>query len=192
MKTSLLLVVVVLFLSITFPANSFDENIIEWSYNRKLTVEDFQASVDSNSLAAAETNYRINFSYDRADDTVKFDITTKFVKNGSWMRVRTDEILSHEQGHFDIAEIYTRKIRKAILGKQFNYYNFETEADSLYKIYEDSSNVIQELYDKETEHSGNTEKQIKWEKRIAFELMISKKFEFKKKFTLLLKKQNEN
>ena len=71
-------------------------------------------STDSNSPNAALTGTNIKFDFSYSSETgFKYHITCQFDKNSSWGRVKTDYILSHEQGHFDIAEIYTRKLCKA-------------------------------------------------------------------------------
>ncbi len=43
-----------------------------------------------------------------------------FDRQRSWVKneAKLDYVLRHEQGHFDIFEVYTRKIRKALSEKK--------------------------------------------------------------------------
>src|ERR1700733_10251558 len=89
-------------------------SLIDWSADKRLTWSDFKARPDENSPNAALTGTNIQFDFAYSSQTgFTYHITCRFDKNKSWGRVKTDYILSHEQGHFDIAEIYTRKLCKA-------------------------------------------------------------------------------
>jgi hypothetical protein len=45
------------------------------------------------------------------------DVAAFFSPSGSWVKPegKTPELLRHEQGHFDMAELYALRLRKAIL-----------------------------------------------------------------------------
>jgi hypothetical protein len=47
---------------------------------------------------------------------LEVDITAFFSPSGSWVKPdgKTPELLRHEQGHFDMAELYPLRLRKAI------------------------------------------------------------------------------
>ena len=83
---------------------------------------------------------------------------------------KTDYILTHEQGHFDIAEIFARKLNK--LMKEYNF-DWNTYRQDLKKIYQDvldEKEDMQNKYDEETNHSINKEKQEEWLKKISGKL----------------------
>ena len=79
-----------------------DEEVIEWSGDRKLSFADFKY----HGRIYSDTSILLsNGSYD-------FDIVTKFHCEHSWInRVSKDsaEALLHEQGNFDLCEIYCRQ-----------------------------------------------------------------------------------
>ncbi|HLK30912.1 MAG TPA: DUF922 domain-containing protein, partial [Puia sp.] len=153
--------------SFTVPNSS----LIDWSADRRLTWSDFKSSPDSNSPNAAltATNIKFDFSYS-SDKGFQYHISCQFDKNKSWGRVKTDYILSHEQGHFDIAEIYARKLYKAF--KEYNP-DIEKANKEVNKIYEKVMHELtetQKQYDHETNFSINKEKQMEWLKKINEDL----------------------
>jgi predicted secreted Zn-dependent protease len=50
------------------------------------------------------------------------DVAAFFSPSGSWVKLdaKSPELLRHEQGHFDMAELYALKLRKAILDAKTN------------------------------------------------------------------------
>ena len=80
---------------------------------------------------------------------------------------RTAYILSHEQGHFDLAEVYARKLFRKLSEYRFDANNYRKD---LKKIYDDvikEKEAIQNEYDEETRHSILKAKQAEWLKKIA-------------------------
>ena len=101
----------------------------------------------------------------------KFEVKVLFVKKDSWTTDSTSiTLLAHEKLHFDIAELYGRKIRK-----QIDELIKRGERDL--KIY--NKNVKQLLgdfkryshnYDKETRHGKDFDKQKRWFDAVYSEL----------------------
>ena len=79
---------------------------------------------------------------------------------------KTDYILSHEQGHFDIAEIFARKLYKKMSEYKFNRRTYQKELNKIYQDILDEKEEIQNDYDRETNHSINKEKQAEWLKKL--------------------------
>jgi predicted secreted Zn-dependent protease len=162
MLQKLLLVIFTSLLSVPFS----DDNLIDWSVSRKLTWSDFRAKPDPSSANAALTSSTINVEFGYDKNGFKHSITCRFDKSKSWVRVKNDYILNHEQGHFDLAEAYARELHK-----EFQEYKFrkESASDDLNKIY---SRVMQkhieaqDRYDKQTDHSLDTAKQSAWDVKI--------------------------
>ena len=48
---------------------------------------------------------------------------------------KTDYILKHEQGHFDIAEIFARKLNKKMSEYKFNKTTYKTDLKNIYDGY---------------------------------------------------------
>lgn len=79
-------------------------------------------------------------------------------------------LLQHEQGHFDINEIFTRKLKQA-----FKEYKLReaTVTEDLRNIFNDvwqQKIAYDQLYDQQTDHSKNKPMQELWNKKIADEL----------------------
>ena len=143
-----------------------EDNLIDWSVSRKLAWPDFKARPDPQSPDAALTSSTINveFGYDKIG--LKHSITCRFNKLKSWVKVRNEYILNHEQGHFDLAEAFARKLHKEL--KEY-IFKKETVSDDLNKIY---TRVMkqhvgaQEQYDLQTNHSLDSGKQSVWDGKI--------------------------
>ncbi len=148
-----------------------DDTSIPWSAARRLNWSDFKKQPDNNSSNAALTSSKITFSYSYdSDKGFSYNIGCVFEKNSSWGRVKTDYILAHEQGHFDIAEIFTRRLYKQIKAYKFNSATAQKEVPAIYqKIMNDLADM-QNQYDNETDYSRNKEQQAVWIEKINKEL----------------------
>ena len=167
MKRSLFLATLILPLLII---SRYDEDFIKWSENRKLTWDDFKAPPQKIGNTAAMTTTHLGFSYNMKNGNVTYLIDCRFEKNKSWGLVKNDWILKHEQGHFDIAEIYARKLNKAINEYQFDRLSFQKDLDAIYRSVVSQKESFQHQYDEETDHSRNRESQEEWFKKIEKEL----------------------
>ena len=83
----------------------------------------------------------------------------------------TDELLEHEQGHFDIDEWYARIFRKELQDTSFASIN------QFYSVFLkrsrnnlNAANAEEKKYDNETNHSIDTVAQNRWNKYIAEQL----------------------
>jgi hypothetical protein len=160
------------FLVIAFPIFSLsDKSFIDWNTNHKLVWDDFKAAPDMNSRNAALTTSAIQFNFTYDGHNLNYTITCQFDKNKSWGKVKTDYILSHEQGHFDITEIFARKLNKSL--KEYTVGNIKSLSKDLNKIYQNTMhelNHYQDVYDSETNFSINKEQQAEWLEKISKEL----------------------
>jgi hypothetical protein len=161
-KTLLVFISSLLFLSFTERKN---EDYITWNSDKKLSWDDFKMDSPSSTRDAALTTTFVGFSYSRTRDIITFDIECKFQKSRSWGRLKTDYILNHEQGHFDIAEIFARKLNKEItlfLAKSKQH----EELNKIYTKVMNEKRDTQQQYDDETNHSINKTQQAAWDKKI--------------------------
>jgi hypothetical protein len=143
------------------------EETIDWSATRKLTWADYKASPDPNSDAAASTSTLLSIQYSFKNGGFTYTIESKFSKTSSWGLHKTDYILKHEQGHFDIAEYFARKLNMKMKNYQFDKRRYQKDLGKIYNDITDEKEKMQNLYDKETNHSINKEKQEEWLKKIA-------------------------
>lgn len=75
-------------------------------------------------------------------------------------------ILSHEQLHFDIAELYARKFRKQLSETQFST-DIKAEVKELYQKVLKELYIYQNKYDRETNFSRDRKQQQYWNAMIA-------------------------
>jgi len=152
------------------------ENIIPWSTSRKLVWDDFKASPDGTSSNAALTNAKIVFNYGHNGKILKFSVRCGFDKTKSWARIKNDYILEHEQKHFDIAELYARKLYKALTEYQFKEKTVDKDLNAIYQKVMQEHFTTQGEYDSQTDHSLKQEEQKKWDEKIEQELKNTKAF----------------
>lgn len=164
-----------LFLLFISVSHAQEEHVIVWKEDRKLSWQDFTVDRDANSPFAASTTSGISFSYTAEFTDGKPVLNTKvqayFYPELSWYKPQkvNEVILRHEQGHFDISEIHARKLRKVISEASFDR-NLKREISALYKKTEKERELMQNRFDKETNHSRNIEKEKQWQEFIAKEL----------------------
>ena len=141
---------------------SGDENLLEWSASRKLTWDDYLAKPVPESDAAASTTTYLTIEYNISNSSFSYKIKSRFSKNHSWGLHKTNYILRHEQGHFDIAEVFARKLYKRMNEYRFNRKTYKKDLKKIYDEVTGEKEEIQNLYDEETNHSINRKKQTEW------------------------------
>lgn len=147
------------------------EDKISWNEKYKLKWSDFRALPDSNSFASAASSIIITYSVIKKDSTYTIKVFCYFLRSSSWTWEKDDcLLLKHEQGHFDIAELFARKFRKAISGKKFSLYDINIELAVILSYIRDDRWRYDKTYDQETDFSRDNEKQILWSKKIRDEL----------------------
>jgi Bacterial protein of unknown function (DUF922) len=156
----------------TIPLNERIENdeFIPWLDQRKLAWEDFYAEPKRNSEAVASTSTSLGISYQLEDGVLVYQITCNFSKQKSWGLLKTDYILAHEQGHFDITEIAARRLHGAILQYEFNEDTYKQDINSIYRIIVKDKENMQAEYDHITDHSRNRRIQREWQEKIKMML----------------------
>lgn len=147
---------------------------IDWNANHRLQWSDFQGEPDyENWRVAAVTSSLIQFSYYCDSGVLKCDSKAVFMKDNSW--VKADEVdgdyLVHEQLHFDITELYARKMRKMLDNNSYaceDKPKLEAEAERIF----DDWRWAQKKYDWQTNYSLDLVSQKSWKKYIADQIAI--------------------
>ena len=138
------------------------EELVDWKSNRPLTWSDYKGTPNPESDAAATTTTLVGIEYHIKNNSFSYSIQCRFSKNQSWGLHKTAYILAHEQGHFDIAEIYARKLNQEMQEYIFNRRTYEKDLRKIYNKVMQEKEDFQNRYDKETRHSINREKQFAW------------------------------
>jgi predicted secreted Zn-dependent protease len=147
-----------------------DNEFIEWSATKRLTWNDYLASPSTSDDIAAITSTALGMEYHVRNNSISYKISCHFSKTKSWGRYKTDYILQHEQGHFDITEIFARKLVKAVKEYKFDSKKYQDDLGKIYKKIMEEKEEFQGKYDDETDFSRNKTKQAEWLKKIAKEL----------------------
>jgi hypothetical protein len=138
---------------------------IAWS-DQKLTWEDFLCEPKKGTDAVASTSTSLGIAYQIENGGLTYDITCNFSKTKSWGLLKTDYILAHEQGHFDITEIFARKLNEALQDYEFNRKTFKKDISEIYQAIVKQKEEFQKDYDGETDHSRNRKLQYEWLEKI--------------------------
>ncbi len=180
MKTKHYYIILTCFVLLSsFIALQPNEDIIEWKKDYKLTWDDFKGEPDlskGNTIAMSAVSIKkYKFTFNKKIGISR--VNALFNCKNSWSKTKkNEELLNHEQGHFDITEIYARKLRKKLNNKRFKRNTFSQEIDDIYNTVYKEAVEYQNLYDRETDHHKNREKQKEWDIKIAKELQELDKY----------------
>ena len=147
-------------------AQSKDEELLKWDPFKKLTWADYKGSPNPDSDAAASTTTYLGIDYNISTNSFSYKIQSLFSKTRSWGLHKTPYILSHEQGHFDIAEVFARMLHKKMSEYKFNRKTYQKDLKKIYEEVTEEKEEVQNEYDRETRHSINKAKQAEWLKKI--------------------------
>lgn len=156
--------------------------LLPWQQDRRLTWSDFQGEPEEEIDFRAMTNWQLSYDFQlskvKGEINSQFNVYTFFDNQQSWVREGSgsQQLLQHEQLHFDIAELFARKLRKQFAIYSFRSENYKEELNLLFEASLDSCNVVQTQYDLDTEHGLNQKKQQDWQQKIDQELMQLNKF----------------
>lgn len=153
------------------------EKEIAWSASRKLKWEDFKGTPKSEDFpdVAAQTYCGFGFRTNRITIFKNATIIAQNIFDCSQSWVRPDQkyredLLEHEQTHFDLCEVYARQLRKALLEKKLTVFNLNKETSTVYEAIFKQYVARQQLYEKETGNGLKKEEQARWSHFIALEL----------------------
>jgi hypothetical protein len=185
MKRILLLATLVLSAAVSIWAQGSSNNstpqVLEWNEYYNLSWRDFKGKRPGDAAGDAGTVVQIKAKPFLVKNKVDYDVYALFVKDKSWAEAFTAPLLAHEKLHFDIAELYARKIRKKIADMQAQKI---TDVDaynlSIQELLQES-NEMDMQYDVETLHGAMVEKQKEWAEKVKAELNGLRKFKKKKR-----------
>lgn len=146
---------------------------ISWDKDRKLSWSDFTGVPPHDAYYSAISATYIEEEHRCGEDgSFYYDVKSVFVKDLSWTQDHHSEaLLHHEQKHFDLTELYARKLRKL----------FATLENPCRIPMEDLQRIIHQLlndmekahhiYDEMTVHGLNKTQQKVWDDMIANSLL---------------------
>lgn len=156
------------FLSICFIQAS--EGMISWSPGCYLSWNDFMGKAPNTSSNDAVSELGISYKFIPENKSIL--IVAVFDPNKSWVRDghRSFSLLNHEQGHFDLNEIFACKLRQKLKSVRFKKKNFHKDFIHIYNQNREELDKTHALYDLETNYSNNDSAQTKWAELILKQL----------------------
>ena len=176
MRIRKLILVFISILALSFQA---DDRFIYWDENRPLKWSDFKGPYPKHSKITVAANTFSDFNHNawKEKDHYLFRVRALFRTDGSYTIFNDGEdpyTLKHEQYHFNITEIYARKMRKDITdsihllnkwdeNKYINYFviKYYWVKDKAQKKYDEETTIVNGI---------DTLKQKQWEETIDVEL----------------------
>jgi len=154
-----------------YPLNSlYTGDTVVWSPTYKLSFEDFKGApkaedttkrIDTSAVSSTGIRYHIKHDHNK----MKIEAYAIFLKRQSWIRNRTEDVLEHERGHFDITMIYARKLENMVnnqeieVGKKKTFYDF---LDASYEKLRLEWKIKQDEFDREATTKEGEQEGFKW------------------------------
>ncbi len=146
--------------------------------NRPLLWKNFKGKPESDSYFFANTYWQMAFKFSnvsfRSDTAILkgFEVNLDFDPQKSWVKKdkASNDLLKHEQGHFDIAIICQREIIYAFNNTIFVKAGMQEKVNALFNSILNKYKDMERKYDDETNHSIDTAQQEKWDQFIKDEL----------------------
>jgi hypothetical protein len=156
-------IVTCLTISCNFQFLKGNKDNVYWDKNRPLKWSDFKGKVpQKKTVGVASMCYNISF-FILPNNSIQ--VKNCFIKSKSWVKegFMNEKNLVHEQYHFNLAEVYARKMREEM--SKINFPSTKNVQD-VFNKYAEEHEIQQSLYDKETFHSQNHNAQIRWQNEI--------------------------
>jgi hypothetical protein len=152
------------------------EQSFAWNEQRPLTWNDFRGGVrrgaEDNIAAETSCGIAIETNLVGARDAAKVYVFNTFDKQKSWVRngYENAEVLQHEQGHWDICELYTRRMQERFDAANITGTNLHQQVARIFNDVNDEYLARQEQYEQETQHGIIASEQQRWTALLEKEL----------------------
>jgi hypothetical protein len=141
--------------------------------HRVLTIDDFQGIPrGGNGEVVAYTNCSIDFRYEAKRERnyymLNFNILLTMNSNKSWLdrqqiksQAMLEEVLRHEQGHYDIAFMEQQELLREV-SKTVFYADYQRQAAAIFNRIDAKYKQLNANYDADTRHMINRQQQQSW------------------------------
>ena len=153
-------------------ASAQEDDGMRWEPDFRLSWSDFRGTPPQSKRIAATTASGISYNYRTSSASggyvLDFSVDTYFYPEKSWYHkdICDSVVLNHEQLHFDISELFARKMRRNLSGRVFGD-NVRAEVRRIFAEINSQLRDFQNRYDRETDFSRNREAQVAWNRAIA-------------------------
>lgn len=142
---------------------------IIWQKDSLLTRADFKGRVTKQWAGCCATFIMV--APVETNGNMEFSVQAVFIKSKSNIVQNSDYLLKHEQLHFDICELFARKLRKVMAETDFTKVkNIQHEIQTMYNKVTMDCGKYEEKYDNDTNHGENPAKQKVWEDDVASQM----------------------
>jgi len=173
------LVVVLIALQCDSAFSQNQEKKIFWNDSLELSWDMFKEKRKTYSYMKAMTHSGIMYEVESKNGKVVIDVRAYFIYGKSWVMkgYKEPQLLAHEQIHFHISEIFSRKLDKLcetyrVSDWEFSKKNYGRALQKDFDRIFNEMDAYQQLYDKETEHGTVRSKQKEWQEKVESELEI--------------------
>lgn len=143
------------------------EKEIVWTPTRRLKQADFKASTENRPFQAA-TNSSIRYRY-RSQGLSKLQLVveTYFDCRNSYFKpsAQNEQVLAHEQVHFDIVEVHARLLTRLLQEQATNSRELEQKHEAVFRQVLTECQTMQDAYDSEVYRDPS--KLPHWQQKIA-------------------------
>lgn len=153
------------------------ETEVVWSASRPLRQVDFKASTANRPFeAATSSSIRYHYAGRPFQRTVQLTVETVFDCQNSYFKETHDPAytLAHEQGHFDITELYARRFAKRLQEQAPTIRELQVKQEALHHQILTEAQVRQDQYDSDV--YADPSRQPAWLARIAQELAATQPY----------------
>ncbi len=178
MKHIFLFLILFLSLKFSFAQNELQNSIkkfggdtIQWQQDSLLSQADFKGKPAGSFQGLTYSGIFLDMKQE--DRLLRIYCYTLFICKKSFLKDSSGNLLNHEQLHFDITELYARRIRQQLSQKLIlDDKNISSAIQKIYNTQIAELNKAQDKYDKETAHGTNAIKQKEWSDSIRKQLIL--------------------
>lgn len=155
-----------------------DNGIKRWDFARPLQWTDFSGkpdTPDTHFAAATYAGLELDVVEVSISGRVSFKVRAVFDCHRSWAHPdrKDNDVLAHEQLHFDIAEVYARRLERKLNALQLKVKDKEV-AKKLALKYNEAQMKEQDRFDKDCVHGLDRRNQESWRNNVDRELKIKR------------------
>ena len=173
--------------------SAFSQNeksdLIQWNNKYNLSWSDFKGNSkdtiyakNTHLQACAVSCIELSYKYLVSGNKIDFIIINQFNKLKSFTcDTLSEELLQHEQCHFDLSEIYARKIRREVRDLQKKGINKIDNYINVFKVLKAELDSIDNQFDIDTFYGNVEDQQNLWQKKIKKELIELNTYSFSTK-----------
>lgn len=155
-------------LLLSLSGNDPSENRIDY---KALSWSDYKGKVpEKDQQVAARTCTEMELEITEYGPKYHYAVRAYFLPDSSFVRTPNDDILLHEQTHFDIAHVAAMRCTKRLAKFKYEENGIQKQVGDIYRVAFHEMEKLQEQFDEESQHGLNAKIEKAWEDRIQQQL----------------------